>query len=51
MIVTVRGTLLALGAENVIIEADGRGYHVWAPRGVLQDLGPVGDEVRLHTPY
>ena len=49
MIVTVRGTLLALGAEHVVIEADGRGYHVWVPRGVLQDLGPVGDEVRLHT--
>ncbi|HSH82477.1 MAG TPA: Holliday junction branch migration protein RuvA [Herpetosiphonaceae bacterium] len=49
MIVTVRGRLLALGAEDVVIEADGRGYHVWVPRGVLQDLGPVGDEVRLHT--
>ena len=49
MNVTVRGRLLALGAEDVVIEADGRGYHVWVPRGVLRDPGPVGDEVRLQT--
>ena len=49
MIVTLRGTLVTLGAEFAIIEADGRGYQVWVPRGVLQELGPIGDEVQLHT--
>jgi holliday junction DNA helicase RuvA len=49
MIVTLRGTVLLIGAEYAVIEAAGRGYQVWAPRGVLQALGPVGAEVQLHT--
>ena len=32
-----------------MIEAAGVGYQVWAPRGVLQQLGQIGDEVRVHT--
>ena len=49
MIVRLRGTLLLIGAEYAIIEAGGRGYQVWAPRGVLQALGPLGTETHLHT--
>src|ERR671917_432692 len=49
MIATLRGSVVTLGTEFAVIEADGRGYQVWMPRGVLQELGPIGDEVRLHT--
>ena len=49
MIVRLRGTVVLIGAEYAVIEAAGCGYQVWAPRGVLQALGPPGAEVRLHT--
>ncbi len=49
MIAALRGTLLALGADYAVIEAGGVGYQVWAPRGVLQGLGQIGDEARVHT--
>ncbi len=49
MIAALRGTLLAVGSDHAVIEAAGVGYQVWAPRGVLQSLPPVGDEARLHT--
>ena len=38
-----------MGADYAVIEAGGVGYQVWAPRGVLQELGQVGDEARVHT--
>ncbi len=49
MIASLRGNLLAVGADYAVIEAGGVGYQVWAPRGVLQGLPPVGEEARLHT--
>ena len=49
MIAAIRGTLLAVGADYAVIEAGGVGYQVWAPRGVLEGLPPLGDEARLHT--
>lgn len=49
MIAALRGTLLAVGADYAVIEAGGVGYQVWTPRGVLRQLGQIGDEARLHT--
>ncbi len=49
MIAALRGILLAVGADHAVIEAGGVGYQVWAPRGVLQQLGQIGDEARVHT--
>lgn len=49
MIAAIRGTLLTVGADHAVIEAGGVGYQVLAPRGVLQQLGQVGDEARVHT--
>jgi Holliday junction DNA helicase RuvA len=49
MIAALRGTLLEVGPDYAVIEAGGVGYQVWAPRGVLQTLPPVGDEAKLHT--
>jgi Holliday junction DNA helicase RuvA len=49
MIAALRGTLLEVGPDYAVIEAGGVGYQVWAPRGVLQALPPVGDEAKLHT--
>ena len=49
MIAALRGILLAVGSDHAVIEAGGVGYQVWAPRGVLQHLGQIGDEARVHT--
>ena len=49
MIAALRGTLLDVGADYAVIEAGGVGYQVWAPRSVLQGLGQIGEEARLHT--
>jgi Holliday junction DNA helicase RuvA len=49
MIAALRGTLLDVGPDYAVIEAGGVGYQVWAPRGVLQTLPPIGDEAKLHT--
>ncbi len=38
-----------VGPDYAVIEAGGVGYQVWAPRGVLQTLPPIGDEAKLHT--
>ncbi len=45
----IRGTLLAVGADYAVIEAAGVGYHVWAPRSLVRQLGEIGSEARLHT--
>ncbi len=49
MIASVRGTLLFLAVDHAVIEANGIGYQIFAPRPVLAQLGAPGDEVRLYT--
>jgi Holliday junction DNA helicase RuvA len=49
MIASVRGTLLFLGLDYAVIEANGIGYRIFAPRPVLAQLGEVGAEARLYT--
>jgi Holliday junction DNA helicase RuvA len=43
MIASVRGRILARGADHVVVEIAGVGYKVFVPRH------PSGDEVLLHT--
>ena len=43
MIAAVRGTVIARGADHVVVEANGIGYKVFVPRH------PSRDEVLLHT--
>ncbi len=43
MIATVRGRVIAQGADHVVVEAAGIGYKIFVPRH------PSGDEVLLHT--
>ncbi|GAC1644454.1 MAG: Holliday junction branch migration protein RuvA [Herpetosiphon sp.] len=49
MIVSLRGTLLTQAQDHVVVEVGGVGYHVSAPRPVIERLGALGDEVRLLT--
>ncbi len=43
MIAAIRGSLLARGADHVVVEVGGVGYKVFVPRH------PSGDDVLLHT--
>jgi len=49
MIASIRGNLLFIGVDHVVIETGGVGFLVYAPRNVLGALGEIGVEVRLYT--
>lgn len=49
MIASVRGTLLQVAIDHVVVEVGGVGLQVYAPRLVLGALGEIGAEVRLFT--
>jgi Holliday junction DNA helicase RuvA len=49
MIASVRGTVLFIGLDHVVVETSGIGYHIFAPRTVLAQLVEIGAETRLYT--
>ena len=49
MIASVRGTLQARGLDWVQVEVGGVTLHISVPASLVQELGEVGREVRLHT--
>ncbi len=49
MIASIRGTLTTVGADYVVVETGGIGYHVVVPNSVLPALGVSGSEVFLYT--
>lgn len=49
MIATLRGIVAAAGADWMVVETGGVGFHVWVPRTVREALGTPGAEVRLWT--
>ncbi|MCU0492075.1 MAG: Holliday junction branch migration protein RuvA [Chloroflexaceae bacterium] len=49
MIASLRGILRVIGLDHLVVETGGVGFLVLTPRSVLANLGPVGEEVFLHT--
>ncbi len=49
MIASIRGTLIYIGLDHVVIEAAGIGYQIFAPKTVLAQLGEIGAELHLYT--
>ncbi len=49
MIAAVRGRLESMGADNVIIEVGGVSLRLFVPSALLNELGDIGSEIRLHT--
>jgi Holliday junction DNA helicase RuvA len=49
MIATLRGIVAAAGADWMVVETGGVGFHVWVPRPVRETLGTPGAEVHLWT--
>ena len=49
MIATLRGELRARGRDWALVEVGGLGFRVHMPASTLEDLGDVGETVRLYT--
>ncbi len=49
MIASLRGTIIHLGADHLVIETGGVGFLVFAPRTVLGAVGAVGEQLFLYT--
>ena len=49
MIASIRGTLLSIGPDHLVVETGGVGFLIFAPRPVLAGLGLPGSAVQLHT--
>lgn len=49
MIASIRGTLLSIGTDHVVVEIGGLGLQVFVPQTVLSEMNAIGSEVRLHT--
>ncbi len=49
MISFIRGELEYIGEDMIIVETCGIGYEIRVPYSVIEDLGLVGEEVRIHT--
>jgi len=49
MIASLRGTLLIVGGDYVIVETGGVGFQVFAPRPVIHALGEPGSNALLYT--
>jgi Holliday junction DNA helicase RuvA len=49
MIASLRGNVLLTGSDHAIIETNGVGYQVFAPKPVLQTIGAANGEVLVYT--
>ena len=49
MIASLRGALIHIGVDHLVVETGGVGWLVYAPRTVLGAAGAVGDQIFLHT--
>lgn len=49
MVSYVRGELVAVEEEKVVIDVNGVGFGIFMPAQSMNYLPPIGEEVRLHT--
>jgi Holliday junction DNA helicase RuvA len=49
MIASLRGTLIHIGVDHLVVETGGVGWLVYAPRPVLHAAGSVGEPIFLYT--
>ncbi|MBR3645402.1 MAG: Holliday junction branch migration protein RuvA [Lachnospiraceae bacterium] len=49
MISYIKGELVEIGKENIVVENNGIGYNIFIPQSVLVNVGPIGSEVKIHT--
>ena len=49
MIALLRGTLVQIGADHLVVETSGVGFLVYVPRSLLSSAGAPGDVLSLYT--
>ena len=49
MITYIRGELVAIEEDKVIVDVGGVGYGIFMPGTAMNYLPPIGEEVKLHT--
>jgi len=49
MITSLRGILIEIGPDHLVVETGGIGYLIYAPRPVLSSLGEIGGTVFMQT--
>ena len=49
MISYIRGELVAVEEDKVIVDVNGMGFGIYMPAQSMNCLPPVGEEVKLHT--
>ncbi|MCD8009729.1 MAG: Holliday junction branch migration protein RuvA [Lachnospiraceae bacterium] len=51
MISYVRGELISVDAESIVVEAGQIGYNIRVPQSLVGQLPPLGEEVRIYTHF
>ncbi len=51
MISYVRGELISVDAESIVVEAGQIGYNIRVPQSLVGQLPPIGEEVRIYTHF
>ena len=51
MIAYIKGSLEAKLNDSVIVETGGVGYKIFMPQNEIENLGNIGDTVKVHTYY
>ncbi len=49
MIASIRGIIQSIGSDHIIIETNGVGFLIYAPRPTLNAAGAIGSETFLYT--
>jgi Holliday junction DNA helicase RuvA len=49
MIAAVRGKLEWMGPDSILIDISGVSLRLFVPGAILNDLGPIGGEIKLYT--
>ena len=49
MIAAVRGKLEWMGPDSVLIDVSGVSLRLFVPVSILDDLGPIGSDLKLYT--
>ena len=49
MIQYISGTLAAVGESGIVVDNHGIGYHISVPASVLENIPPLGQNVKIYT--
>lgn len=45
----IKGELVSVSNDSIVIENNGIGFHIFIPASILSALPPVGSDIKIHT--